>query len=208
MISKIKKLGDLLDIQNGYAFPSKKFSFDTGIPLIRIRDISNGYETQVNFDGEYDNKYIVKKGDLLIGMDGEFKCYDWKGKNSLLNQRVCRLQNFSELLHPKFLFYGINKYLKEIEDKTEYTTVKHISSTKIKNIKFPLFSIKSVRVSKKGIKFCSGDFILLSMNSMVLLNASLLQYLSSILHFGNSVPVLEIGFHDMLGLLSKKTNVI
>ena len=131
-----KKLEVLLDIQNGYAFPSKFFSSDTGIPLIRIRDISNVYKTKINFDGEYDDKYIVKKGDFLIGMDGEFKCYEWKGKNSLLNQRVCRLQNFSELLHPKIIYYGINKHLKAIEDETEYTTVKHISSTKIKNIEF------------------------------------------------------------------------
>ena len=75
---------------------------------------------------------------FFIGMDGEFGCYEWKGSPALLNQRVCRLQNFSQELHPKFLLYGINKYLKAIEDVTAYATVKHISSRQIENIEIPI----------------------------------------------------------------------
>jgi type I restriction enzyme S subunit len=71
-------------------------------------------------------------------MDGEFGCYEWKGDNALLNQRVCRLQDFSEKLEPRFLFYGINKYLKEIEDATTFTTVKHLSSKQISKIEILL----------------------------------------------------------------------
>src|SRR5205823_3328667 len=54
------------------------------------------------------------------------------------NQRVCRLHKFSDRLEPRFLFYGINKHLKDIEDSTTYTTVKHISSRQISNIEFAL----------------------------------------------------------------------
>lgn len=97
----------------------------------------NGLKTVINYDGEYDEKYLVRKGDYLIGMDGEFRCYEWKGMDALLNQRVCRLQDFSSLLDTKFLFYGINKYLKDIEDVTSFTTVKHISAKQIKAIEFP-----------------------------------------------------------------------
>ena len=135
---KVNKLDSLLKIQNGYAFDSKKFVDSGGLPLIRIRDISNGFGTVVNYDGDYDEKYRVIKGDFLIGMDGEFRCYEWKGDDALLNQRVCRLQEFSEELYPRFLFYGINKYLKDIEDVTSFTTVKHISARQIKEIEFPL----------------------------------------------------------------------
>ncbi|MCC7301289.1 MAG: restriction endonuclease subunit S [Bacteroidia bacterium] len=71
-------------------------------------------------------------------MDGEFECHEWKGENALLNQRVCKLQDFEKYIYPKFLFYGINKYLKAIEEVTAYTTVKHISSRQIENIEFPL----------------------------------------------------------------------
>ena len=100
---KTVKLGELLDVQNGYAFNSKQFSSEGEIPLIRIRDLKAGMDTKTRYTGEYDAKYIVKKGDLLIGMDGEFRCYEWKGVNALLNQRVCRLQNFKGNLYERYL---------------------------------------------------------------------------------------------------------
>ena len=135
---KIKRLADVLELQNGYAFDSKGFNPTDGLPLIRIRSLKAGVETETRFNGDYDKKYVVKAGDLLIGMDGEFGCYDWKGEPALLNQRVCRLQGFSGELIPRFLFYGVNDYLKAIEDVTGYTTVKHISSKQILEIEFPV----------------------------------------------------------------------
>ena len=135
---EIKKLNEVLKIQNGYAFDSKLFTFEEGTPLIRIRDIKEGIGTVTKFNGKYDKKYEVNAGDFLIGMDGEFGCYEWKGDTALLNQRVCRLQEFGEKLHSRFLFYGINKYLKAIEDVTAFATVKHISSKQIENIEIPL----------------------------------------------------------------------
>jgi len=134
----IKPLAALLELQNGYAFDSKGFNSSDGMPLIRIRSLKAGVETETRFKGDYDKKYVVKAGDLLIGMDGEFGCYEWRGEPALLNQRVCRLQRFSGELIPRFLFYGVNDYLKEIEEVTGYTTVKHISSKQILEIEFPV----------------------------------------------------------------------
>lgn len=132
------QLGDVLEVQNGFAFSSKKFSEKGGVPLIRIRDLKDNGASAVGFLGDYDAAYVVNDGDLLIGMDGEFRCYEWRGGPALLNQRVCRLVNFDGQLHPRFLFHGINKHLKEIEDETSFTTVKHLSSKTVKAIEFPL----------------------------------------------------------------------
>lgn len=137
-----RKLGQLLEIQNGYAFDSKAFHSSEGMPLIRIRDLRGGAETETRFSGEYDSRYLVSSGDLLIGMDGEFACFAWQGGPALLNQRVCRLQAFKGDLLPRFLFYGVNDHLKAIEDMTGYATVKHLSSKTILNIDFPLPSIR------------------------------------------------------------------
>ena len=128
-----KKLGDLLSVQNGYAFDSKAFGAD-GFPLIRIRDLKEGVTTETKFSAAFDSKYIVNAGDFLIGMDGDFTCHEWKGPPAVLNQRVCRLQGFSDSLEPRFLFYGINAHLKAIEEVTGYTTVKHLSSKQILDI--------------------------------------------------------------------------
>ncbi|MBT3795317.1 MAG: hypothetical protein HOF24_10265 [Flavobacteriaceae bacterium] len=135
---KTVKLDDLIEIQNGYAFDSKKFSPQGKMPLIRIRDLKGGSDTQTRYTGDYDTKFIIKKGDFLIGMDGEFRCYEWKGPIALLNQRVCRLQNFKEKLYRRYLFYVINDELIKIEKNTGFTTVKHISSKKINEIRLSL----------------------------------------------------------------------
>ncbi len=137
----IQKLSSVLKIQNGYAFDSKLFTAVGGMQLIRIRDLKNGIKTEINYSGAFDQKYLVSSGEFLIGMDGEFGCFEWKGINSLLNQRVCKLSQFSDNINPRFLFYGINKYLKEIEEVTAFTTVKHISSKQIENIEIPIPSL-------------------------------------------------------------------
>ena len=135
---KHRTLGELLKIQNGYAFDSKSFQVNEGVPLIRIRDLKNGIGTETRFSGKFDPTYLVNAGDLLVGMDGEFGCYQWRGEQALLNQRVCKLAGFTSDLWPKFLFYGVNSYLKEIEELTGFTTVKHLSSKQIASIRFPV----------------------------------------------------------------------
>jgi type I restriction enzyme S subunit len=132
-----KKLSEICDIQNGYAFDANLFSEATGFPIIRIRDLKNS-TIQTLYKWEIKDNFIVKKWDYLIWMDWEFRCYEWNNSDALLNQRVCRIINYHQAISPKFLFYWINKYLREIEDVTPFVTVKHISSKQIKDIGFPL----------------------------------------------------------------------
>ncbi|MDO5978989.1 restriction endonuclease subunit S [Flavivirga spongiicola] len=143
-------LSDLVKIQNGFAFKSKDFNKEgDGIPLIRIRDILKG-KTQTYYKGDYSNDYVVNKGDLLVGMDGDFNSDLWKGKNALLNQRVCRIFPNEKFLMKKLLYYGLPGYLNIINENTSATTVKHLSSKSIYNIPFPIPPIKEQqRIVKK-----------------------------------------------------------
>lgn len=72
---KTYKLGDVADVQNGYAFKSGEMG-ENGIPILKIKNIvppnvileGAGYYT-----GEINNKlkkFIVKNGDFLIAMTG------------------------------------------------------------------------------------------------------------------------------------------
>ncbi len=130
------KLNELITIQSGFAFDSSKFNESQGFPLIRIRNIKKGF-TDTLYDGEILREYVVKNGDLLIGMDGEFNCGIWNGNEALLNQRVCRITNYKDTIRD-YVFYNIKHKLKEIEDETFAVTVKHISSKQILNIEIPL----------------------------------------------------------------------
>lgn len=69
---KRAKLVDYAKVQYGFAFNSKLFTEDSAnIPLIRIRDVIPG-KPSTYYLGEYSDEYIVKKGDILVGMDGNF----------------------------------------------------------------------------------------------------------------------------------------
>jgi type I restriction enzyme S subunit len=132
------KLGGLIDILSGYAFDSKYFTLDAGKPLIRIRDIKRSF-TETYFNSDYDNKFLIKKGDVLIGMDGEFNIAEWKGKDALLNQRVCKVSvKDTKQLDLRYLLHYLPFQLKLIEEKTSFVTVKHLSVKDIQNILIPL----------------------------------------------------------------------
>ncbi|MGD2247934.1 MAG: restriction endonuclease subunit S [Candidatus Methanofastidiosia archaeon] len=130
-------LDDIAEILNGFAFKSNKFSKSKGFPLLRIRDIGREY-TDCFYDGPYDPNYVIKPGDLVIGMDGDFNCSRWSGPEALLNQRVCKVTIVSNYYNPKFLDIALPGYLKAINEKTSSVTVKHLSSKSIVEIPLPL----------------------------------------------------------------------
>nr|WP_215201412.1 restriction endonuclease subunit S [Escherichia coli] len=134
-------LGKHIDILSGCAFPSSGFNRNNGVPLIRIRDILSG-KTETYYEGSYDLKYLIKKGDLLVGMDGDFNREYWKGTDALLNQRVCKITPNPETLDKNFLYHFLQKELDKIHATTDVVTVKHLSVKKIQDIKIRLPSLK------------------------------------------------------------------
>lgn len=130
-------LDHVADVKNGCAFKSTHFNHNEGMPLIRIRDISKT-ETGNLYSGEYEEEYLVNRGDVLIGMDGDFNCARWKGKAGLLNQRVCKISPTTDLYSDKFLYLCLQPYLNAINEETSSITVKHLSSRTIQEIPLPL----------------------------------------------------------------------
>lgn len=131
------RLGDVADVQNGFPFKSELFHREVGTPLIRIRDVNNT-TTEHRYTGDYDRAFIVRRGDIIVGMDGDFKVARWQGDEALLNQRVCRLTLHSDGLMPAFFFLCLQPYLNAINAETSSITVKHLSSRSVEDIPLPL----------------------------------------------------------------------
>jgi len=138
------ELGEVCEVLNGFAFKSALFNKSDGVPVVRIRDLIRG-RTETFYNGDYAREYVVENGDLLVGMDGNFGCYEWNGGEALLNQRVCKLIPSKHYLDRKFLLFGINGYLKAIQEATSSVTVGHLSSKDIQRIPFPLPSLDEQR---------------------------------------------------------------
>ena len=133
------KFVDYANVQYGCAFDATKFTDDNSyIPLIRIRDVLPG-KAGTYYTGEYSNDYIIKKGDILVGMDGNFNLGVWNDIDGLLNQRVCKLftKNDSKLLNG-FIKHYMKPLFRKIEQNTSGGSVKHLSAKAINSIVIPL----------------------------------------------------------------------
>ncbi|MGV9802016.1 restriction endonuclease subunit S [Mycobacterium sp. NPDC003449] len=135
---QFKSLAELCTVFNGYAFKSTLFNSEgIGLPIIRIRDVNTGF-SDTFYSGEFDDRWVVENDDILIGMDGDFRASRWKHGRALLNQRVCRLQEFSDELLPGFIYYQIQEELNRIHSSISGSTVKHLSSRELERAQVPV----------------------------------------------------------------------
>jgi len=72
-------------------------------------------------------------------MDGNYVVSKWNGPKSLLNQRVCKIESANKnRLNDDYLYYTIQYPIQKIEALTPQTTVKHLSTKDIRNVRIPL----------------------------------------------------------------------
>lgn len=116
-----KKLGEVCDVLNGYAFKSDKY-VDEGIRVIRIANVQKGIivDDQPAFyplatQSEI-NRYLLNEGDILMSLTGNVGRVGILQKEMLpaaLNQRVACLRMINNALHSKFFFHYLNSDLFE-----------------------------------------------------------------------------------------------
>lgn len=154
---KTYKLGEVADVQNGYAFKSKDL-VESGIPVIKIKNIvppNISLEEAGYFNGDIDDKlekYIIKRGDFLISMTGSTvnvmsSAVGKMGKYrlddlALLNQRVGKIYvTEPEKIDFEYLCHFLNRY--EIHyglalNATGSANQANISPAQIKDIQLDL----------------------------------------------------------------------
>ena len=144
---EVKKLGEVCEVQGGFAFKSSKFK-ETGIPIIRISNISNNnnfidVSNMVYYEKiQSDQNYIIKNGDLLIAMSGATT-----GKTSVfnlnefayVNQRVGLFKSLTENLFYPFIaqFVIYDEFEKQLNSLLVAGAQPNISSNDIESIKVP-----------------------------------------------------------------------
>ena len=131
-------LPNVATIEYGFPFDSTKFnSSRQGTPLIRIRDVVPGY-TKTYTTESASKEHLVRKGDMLTGMDGNFNVNFWDSDDAYLNQRVCRITANKQIIEQRYLYYYLPIAFKEIEEGVSFVTVKHLSDKHLKAIAIPL----------------------------------------------------------------------
>ena len=121
---------EIADVIYGAPFSSTRFNTQrVGRPLIRIRDLVYQRPTVWTTE-ELARGCVVRAGDIVVGMDGEFRAQLWHGPDAWLNQRVC-------LFKPKlgwpaaFVRGAIAAPLAEVEATETATTVIHLGKADV-----------------------------------------------------------------------------
>ncbi|MFR9854322.1 restriction endonuclease subunit S [Corynebacterium striatum] len=138
------RLGDVCEILNGFAFSSKKFGAEGDMPIIRIRDVVSG-TTSTYYSGDWDEKYLIQAGEILVGMDGDFNYARWNSAPALLNQRVCKVSADEQHITDAYLFHVLQFPLRDIWEKTAFVTVKHLSAKRLAEALIPLPPLEEQR---------------------------------------------------------------
>ena len=122
---RIDSIYSVASVVYGAPFSSSLFNGDgIGIPVARIRDLpgeSPGvYTTEIHPKGT-----LILPGDIVAGMDGEFRAYLWGGEECWMNQRVCKFIP-DKKGRTCFLRESIRKPLMDVEMSETATTVIHL----------------------------------------------------------------------------------
>lgn len=133
-----KRLGDIATYINGYAFkPEDRGS--TGLPIIRIQDLTgNAYDLGF-YDGKYPEKIEINDGDVLISWSASLGVYIWNRGKGLLNQHIFKVVFDKCEVNKQYFVFAVKYKLKEMELKTHGATMKHIVKKDFDNtvITFP-----------------------------------------------------------------------
>ena len=125
MVSKTARLGDLATYVNGYAFKPSDWG-DTGLPIIRIQDLT-GNSYQLNrYEGEYPARIEVNDGDVLISWSASLGVYVWQRGKALLNQHIFKVVFDKLPVDKDYFVFAVEHKLAEMESKTHGATMKHI----------------------------------------------------------------------------------
>ena len=125
MANKTARLGDLATYINGYAFKPADWG-DTGLPIIRIQDLT-GNSYQLNrYDGGYPERIEVNDGDVLISWSASLGVYVWQHGKALLNQHIFKVVFDKLPVNKDYFVFAVEHKLAEMESKTHGATMKHI----------------------------------------------------------------------------------
>lgn len=151
--SKKIPLKEVATFLNGYAFKPSDWSKE-GLPIIRIQNLTGTNKEFNYYNGDYNEKYIIEDGDILISWSASLGIFLWKNMRGILNQHIFKVIFDKNIEIDKTYFLHCMKYLiKKIEKNIHGSTMKHITRPEFEKINFPIYEIDIQRKFSKNLIF-------------------------------------------------------
>lgn len=121
----LSNLGSIATYINGRAFKPTEWE-TTGKPIIRIQNLNNPTAPYNYTNQEFQEKYRVKKGNLLFAWSASLGTYIWKNDDAWLNQHIFKVIPHRGI-DKNFLFYLLTHVTNELYAKAHGSGMVHVT---------------------------------------------------------------------------------
>lgn len=124
-------LGDIAQYINGRAFKPTEWE-DTGLPIIRIQNLTNTNQGCKRTTQKYESKYLINDGDLLFAWSASLGAHIWHGESGWLNQHIFKVVP-NKGTDKLYLYYYLLHIVDVLYAKTHGSGMVHITLKPFKN---------------------------------------------------------------------------
>lgn len=136
---------------NGRGFKKDEWR-QSGTPIIRIQNLNNRNSKFNYSDKEYEERYKVKRGDLLVSWAASLGVYIWDREDAWLNQHIFKVVPNEALVTHDFLFYVLKNVMSDLFQKTHGTGMVHITKGDFESHEVYVPDIGSQKEIVKGLR--------------------------------------------------------
>lgn len=137
----ILTLGDVATYINGRAFKPDEWE-ETGLPIIRIQNLTNSSCVCNRTCQKYEDKYLVKEGDLLFAWSASLGAHIWHGEDGWLNQHIFKVVP-KDNIEKMYLYYYLLYVVDQLYAKTHGSGMVHITLKPFKATTIPVPSLQT-----------------------------------------------------------------
>lgn len=116
-------LGAIGRYLNGRAFKSSEWG-KSGRPIIRIQDLTGSNKNPNYYEGEVEDRYVVRPGDFLISWSATLGAYIWDGPEAVLNQHIFKVES---KIDKRFHYHLVRERIAELERHAHGSGMVHVT---------------------------------------------------------------------------------
>ncbi|HEX6204715.1 MAG TPA: restriction endonuclease subunit S [Solirubrobacterales bacterium] len=125
-----KTLGEIGDYHNGRAFKKEEWAAE-GRPIIRIQNLTDPTKSFNYFDGDAEQRHVVRRGDILVSWAATLGAYRWEGDEAVLNQHIFKVVS---KIDPDFHLLLVRNAISTLYARSHGSGMVHVTRAKFNEI--------------------------------------------------------------------------
>lgn len=125
-------VGEIGRYLNGRGFKKSEWSTE-GRPIIRIQDLTGSGSGHNYFEGDVEERHVVRAGDLLMSWAATLDAFIWNGPEAVLNQHIFKVET---KIDRRFHYYLLKRILPELYRSAHGSGMVHVTKSTFES--FPI----------------------------------------------------------------------